>query len=289
MQIVTGYKGQSHITSNDDQGRNQGTFGTGSYVLGVGSQFTPTLISVNELQIADGEAVMQGVHFRVDPGTYDSVAIESGSQGMKRIDLVVCRYAKNASTGIESCEWVVIQGTATSGTPAVPAYTQGDILNGALVADMPFFKITLNGINVSSVETAFSVLKTMQELKAQQDTNTSVIAALNSRTGTVRFILTNGTKLSRGTAIGYYDKATGTVRINFSFTASSAISANETIFSDIPSAYRPASNMGGSGVIVTSASATPVFYTFTANSSGNIIQTLGNTVMSGMGYIEYEV
>ena len=128
--------------------------------------------------------------------------------------------------------------------------------------------------------------KALSDLHA---TNANAIAALNSRTGTTRFILTNGTKLSRGTAIGYYDKATGTVRINFSFTASSAISANETIFSAIPSAYRPASNMGGSGVIVTSASATPVFYTYTANSSGNIIQTLGNTVMSGMGYIEYEV
>lgn len=289
MKIVTGYRGTAHISSKDDQGRNRGLVGADSYVLGGANEFSATLVSNNELQIGPGEGILQGVHFRVEPGSYDSLTIENGSQGMQRKDLVVCRYTKDSSTGVEGTEWVVIKGTAVSSNPVRPSYTSGDVASGALVADMPFYEIVINDINVTAVNPLFSVLKTMQELKAQQDTNTSAITALNSRTGTVRFILTNGTKLSRGTAIGYYDKATGTVRINFSFTASSAISANETIFSAIPSAYRPASNMGGSGVIVTSASATPVFYTYTANSSGNIIQTLGNTVMSGMGYIEYEV
>ena len=181
MQIVTGYRGQAHITSNDDQGRNQGVFGQNSYVLSVGSQFAPTLVSANELRIADGEAVMQGVHFRVDPSSFDSVTITNGTQGMNRKDLVVCRYTKDGSTGVENCEWVVIEGTPTSGTAARPSAVSGDILDGALVADMPFFEIVLSGINVTAVNSLFSKLMTMQETQALAKTNESDISELNSK------------------------------------------------------------------------------------------------------------
>lgn len=165
MQIVTGYKGQAHITANDDQGRNQGTFGEGSYVLSVGSKFAPTLLSANSLKIADGEGVHQGVHFRVDPGTYDTVTIDNGEQGKNRKDLVVCRYTKDGGTGIESCDWVVIKGTAVSGTATRPSHTTGDILGGSLTVDMPFFEVALSGINVSAVTSLFTTVKDMASMQ----------------------------------------------------------------------------------------------------------------------------
>lgn len=164
MKIITGYKGEAHITSSEIQGENQGIFGTGSYVLNVGNKFSPTLISANELQIADGEGVIQGVHFRVDPGTYDSVTIENGAQGMNRKDLVVCRYTKDSETGVEETEWVVIKGTATSGTATRPSATTGDILGGSTLAEMAMFEVVLSGINVTAVNPLFSVLKSMKEL-----------------------------------------------------------------------------------------------------------------------------
>lgn len=193
MQIVTGYRGQAHITSNDDQGRNQGVFGQNSYVLSVGSQFAPTLVSANELRIADGEAVMQGVHFRVDPSSFDSVTITNGTQGMNRKDLVACRYTKDGSTGVENCEWVVIEGTPTSGTAARPSAVSGDILDGALVADMPFFEIVLSGINVTAVNSLFSKLMTMQEIQALAKTNESGISELNSKMLVKAYIRTTDT------------------------------------------------------------------------------------------------
>lgn len=157
MQIVTGYRGEMHITSNDEQGKNQGIFGTGNYVLSVGNQFRPTLISANELRIADGEGVMQGVHFRVDPNTYDTVTITNGTQGQNRIDLVVARYTKNASTGVENVGWVVLRGTPTSGTPSAPATVNNDILKGALTTDFPFFRVQLSGLTVQSVTSLFAL------------------------------------------------------------------------------------------------------------------------------------
>lgn len=195
MQIVTGYEGQAHITSNDDQGRNQGTFGEASYVLSVGSKFAPTLLSANSLKIADGEGVHQGVHFRVDPSTYDTVTIDNGTQGQNRKDLVVCRYTKDGGTGIETCEWVVIKGTPSSGTATRPSHTTGDILNGSLVVDMPFFEISLSGINVSAVTTLFTTLKAVSGLQSDISTlnnsvavsSTTISLSYSGVTGSVTF------------------------------------------------------------------------------------------------------
>ena len=43
MNIVTGYTGSPHVTSNAQQGFNQGTLGRGNYVLNVGDNLNATL------------------------------------------------------------------------------------------------------------------------------------------------------------------------------------------------------------------------------------------------------
>lgn len=222
MQIVTGYEGQAHITSNDDQGRNQGTFGEGSYVLSVGSKFAPTLLSANSLKIADGEGVHQGVHFRVDPGTYDTVTIDNGEQGKNRKDLVVCRYTKDSGTGVESCAWVVIKGTATTGTATRPSHTTGDILGGSLTVDMPFFEVSLSGITVSSVTTLFAVIKGLKELAdSKQDALTGAATSIASNNLTAnRAAISNssgkiGVSAVTTTELGYLMGTTSAIQSQF--------------------------------------------------------------------------
>lgn len=181
MQIVTGYKGQAHISSNDEQGKNQGIFGTGSYVMNIGNKFSPTAVTANEIQIADGEGIIQGVHFRVDPGTYDTVTIENGEQGLQRKDLIVCRYTKDSSTSIENTEWVVIKGTPAASNPARPAYITGDILAGAVEVDMPMYEVVLNGINLSAINPLFSTLIPQAELLSRLGTAENRITQINSK------------------------------------------------------------------------------------------------------------
>lgn len=149
MKIVTGYTGTEHITSNDDQGRNQGFIGTGAYILPVGSKFEPSVSDATHISIADGEGLLQGVHFRVEPGTSDTVAIDSGTSGQNRIDLICARYTKDAVTGVEDVSWAVVKGTASSGTPTMPSYTYDDILGGALLCDFPIIKVSLTGVAVA--------------------------------------------------------------------------------------------------------------------------------------------
>lgn len=225
MKIITGYKGEAHITSNEIQGENQGIFGTGSYVMNVGNKFSPTLISANELQISDGEGVIQGVHFRVDPGTYDSVTIENGAQGMNRKDLVVCRYTKDAETGVEQTEWVVKKGTATSGTATRPSATSGNIRTGSTLAEMAMFEIVLSGINVTAVNPLFSVLKSMKELlDLENELNTNMTPA----------DVTNQISLTKGTNCGAVTLQTAykcghLLFLKFTVTPSASVSSGGSV------------------------------------------------------------
>lgn len=146
MKIVTGYTGTPHITSNDDQARNQGVFGTGDCVLETGNKLDAVLTDATTVTLKDGDGVIQGVHFRIDPGTTEAVSIGAGTTGYNRIDLICARYTKNAGTGVEDVSLVVVAGTPSASTPSAPSVNSGSILSGDTPVDMPLWKVTLTGL-----------------------------------------------------------------------------------------------------------------------------------------------
>jgi hypothetical protein len=149
MHLVTGYAGYEHITALDQAAFNAALIGTGNFVLDKGKVLAAQVISNNQIRILDGELMMQGRFVRLDPDTYVDLSIENGAQSMKRNDLIVARYAKNASTGVETVDLVVIKGTAAASNPADPEYTVGDITNGSsALHDFPLWRIPLDGLNV---------------------------------------------------------------------------------------------------------------------------------------------
>ena len=109
----------------------------------------------------------QGCAASIKKNTYDSLTIVNGSQGMKRIDLVVARYSRNQSTKVESLTLKVIQGTPVTGTPSAPGYTTGDIQAGDLVADMPLYQVVINGLNITAVKQVFNTVDTVAELNGK--------------------------------------------------------------------------------------------------------------------------
>lgn len=148
MDIVTGHVGSAHVTSWQDRDLNQGIFGPDTYILNVGSKLAATIISNNEIRIADGTLVMQGCQGVIQKGTYDTISIDNGTQGLKRNDLICAQYTKSA--GVESMSLVVIKGTAAS-TPSDPSYTSGDIQNGDTPVQVPIYRVALDGLSISSI------------------------------------------------------------------------------------------------------------------------------------------
>lgn len=167
MDIITGYVGSPHVTAEQDRDINIGIFGAESYVLQTGSQLKAEVSSNNEIKIRDGVIMHQGCAASIKKNTYDSLTIANGSQGMKRIDLIVARYSRNQSTKVESLTLKVIQGTPVTGTPSAPGYTTGDIQAGDLVADMPLYQVVINGLNITEVKQVFNTVDTVAELNGK--------------------------------------------------------------------------------------------------------------------------
>lgn len=167
MEIITGYTGKPHVTSEQDRDVNIGVVGEESYVLQTGMQLAAEVSSNNEIKIRDGVLMHQGCTASIKKNTYDSLIIINGSQGMKRIDLIVARYEKNQDNGIESLDLKVIQGTPAESTPTVPEYTEGDIQAGDYVADMPMYQVIIDGLNITEVKKVFEVAPDIDALKKE--------------------------------------------------------------------------------------------------------------------------
>lgn len=181
MEIITGYVGKPHVTSEQDRDVHIGMIGSGSYVLQTGKQMTAEISSNNEIKVRDGVLMHQGCAASIKKNTYDSLSIVNGSQGMKRIDLIVARYERNENTGVESLTLKVLKGTPASANPATPAYTTGDIQAGDYIADMPMYKVTLDGINITKLEKMFQTVETnaaltqkVNELNSTLNSNTVI-------------------------------------------------------------------------------------------------------------------
>ena len=158
VHLVTGYQGQEHVTAADHGSLYAAIFGSGSYVLDRGNKFAATLISSNQVRIADGDLVIQGRHVRLNTGAAVDLTIESGTQGYLRYDLIVARYTRNASTGVEDANIVVIKGNAATSTPTDPEYNAGDILDAnAEIVDFPLYRVPLNGVTVGTPVQLFNV------------------------------------------------------------------------------------------------------------------------------------
>lgn len=188
MEIVTGYKGQPHITAENCADLNRGIVGSDSYVLSVGRRFEAELVSNNLLKIRDGTALIQGRQFVIPSGQSDEITIENGTQGENRTDLVVARYTKNNDTKVEEVTPVYIKGTPSASDPALPEYNEdGDIRAGDLTADMPLYALDLEGINVVAVRPLFNILESAAQLNSKMlviKTGTVVISANSKTNGT---------------------------------------------------------------------------------------------------------
>lgn len=173
MEIVSGLGEKPHVTSQQFRQILEGTIGQKSYIITSGENLEPELAANNLLKIRSGMMSHHGNVSSVKIGTYDAVELTNGSQGMKRIDLVVNRYTRNAETNIEKNEWVVIMGTPVASNPVAPAYTVGNLQKGDLVDDCPVFELHYDGINVTEVKKMLSVLPNVAEL------NSNMIKAFN--------------------------------------------------------------------------------------------------------------
>ena len=164
MNIVTGYTGVKHVTAGNEACQNMGTIGSGDYVLDVGNKLSASIISNNQIRVSDGDIFMQGRHATILAGTYDDVEIANGAQGLKRNDIIVARYTMNSDTSVENVSLVVKQGVAGEAAQD-PEVETGDIRAGDALHEMALYRVKLDGLTVTGLDTLFSVMPTLNGIK----------------------------------------------------------------------------------------------------------------------------
>ena len=166
--LVTGYTGQD-VTAALDAHKHAALVGASSYVATLGSQVAVSVVDANTIRLADGALFFQGLFACVPTGQYVDVAIESGTQGQNRNDLIGFRYTKNTTTGAELGEFVAIKGTPVTGTPSDPAYTEGDILNGDTSGFMPLYRVQISGITVGTPVALYNTAQPIASIQSKLD------------------------------------------------------------------------------------------------------------------------
>lgn len=219
-ELVTGHANKAHATAEQAAGLNAGILGLDDYVLNVHDKFEITVVSANKVTIGTGELVMQGRH--VSQGTPEDLIVTNGSQGQKRNDLIVCRYAKG-SQSVESAKLVVVRGTPTTGTPTDPAVNTTSPLDGGTTYDMPLYRIPLDGITVGTPVPLFNVLRPMSDV---WDSLTQTL--ITSQYGTV-----TGVKTGR------------VAQINVTWKSANTASWGTGNFGIIPEGWRPVADVRG--------------------------------------------
>lgn len=152
FEIVDGMTGTKHISSDDLSALNIATIGESNCVLNYGDNFKLTMASANTATLGTGVGMVGGKRFWNQAAT--SLTVQSGTQGQKRNDLVVARYAKT-SAGIESITPVVIKGTPTTGTAADPEVTANDL---------KLWRVPLDGISVGEPVKLFEPVASLSTL-----------------------------------------------------------------------------------------------------------------------------
>lgn len=220
--LVTGSHGgdDPHVESKHDALMHAAMLGRSGYILKTRNwTMKPTAKDANNITIPAWDLVVEGRQIYIAAPT--DVNIQSGSQGQKRRDLIVARYALNSGTGVETVTLEAIKGKPSAATPADPGIETGSIIGGAIVSDLPLCRVNLDGITITSIDTLVNVLQPLEDVWDSL-TQTEVLTLINSTYGTVK---------------GYRRGSLVTLRIDWKSSASGAWNTGN--FGTLPESWRP--------------------------------------------------
>lgn len=235
MNIISGYEGQPHVSSQQWRDENIAVYGVGTYILNVGSKLAATVVSANEITVADGLVIAQGCTAEVERGTTESITVDNGEQGMSRKDLIVLRYTRDASTNIEAMELDIIKGTPASSNPSTPSYTSGSIADGDTLVEFPLYTVNISGITIQGVTLMVDYVTIANKayvdsvktaLQTAINTVSSTLTTVSNRVGTATL---NTTAKNAMAAINELLTRITTVASNLSTTNSNLSTTNSNV------------------------------------------------------------
>lgn len=167
MNIITGRRGQPHVTSQQCRDTNTAIFGGDSCVLNVGKLLKAERIDTNTIRIYDGQVSVQGCIASIEANEYDDVTIENGTIGKQRYDLITAHYTKTddgEGQYVEDVSLIVIKGAEISYANessvlpiASTAVDSESIRDGAMEYDFPLYQVHIQELDIVDVVPLFDI------------------------------------------------------------------------------------------------------------------------------------
>ena len=213
MEIITGRTGTPHVYAADDAEINKLFLGDGDFLLMTGNRLDASMYGTNQVRIYDGSLIMQGrlAKIRASDG-FDTLNLDIGTVGYKRVDLIVAEYSQEITTTqeevddeivtvtdvTESVELKVIKGTPNLNNFVEPSITTGNIDLGQ-THQMKLWAIRFDGINFDSL-VDYRVFLDSTPIQTALDYAESAIANIRSYLSTQEVLLENELNRIRGVA-----------------------------------------------------------------------------------------
>lgn len=156
IELVTAYKGKDHVTAEQWADFNRGIYGDAA-ILPVGNKMETAIQTANQITVKDGVAVIDGRQVYIGYGESENIAIQSGTQGKLRRDIVVLEYKKEEVSGVETVQFKVITGTPADSDAKDPSVQDMDIRTGVFTSQKPFCRVRLNGTAIEGVDALVQV------------------------------------------------------------------------------------------------------------------------------------
>jgi hypothetical protein len=182
--LVTGYRGEPHVTAAQEGLESAGIFGTESYVLNVNNNLKVETSGTNAVKVNTGAMIMQGRLIAVEEA--ETLTIESASSGKYRADLVVMTYEIDSKTGVETAYLEVLQGEEVSSNPQTPDITEGDIFSGATKNQFKIARIGISNVNALTVSNLFNVASSLATLQKGISAANTSISTLSTAVNTTK-------------------------------------------------------------------------------------------------------
>lgn len=143
-----------------------------------------TKISDNSVQLASGVYALKGFMLHVEAGTAITLAVDSGTAGQNRNDLLVAELVKNGGgTGIDTLQFKIVKGTSTSGTAVDPTLTQQDVNATGTTRQEALYRIKLAGVTLGPIEQVAEIIEGADALATALDDRAIVASGGTEATG----------------------------------------------------------------------------------------------------------
>lgn len=165
MEIITGRTGTPHVYAADDAEIYRLFLGDGDFLLSTGNKLQATMNGTTQVRISDGSLMMQGRLAKIRPSDgYDTVTLDIGTVGYKRVDLIVAEYKQTTVTTQEEVEGEIVDVVdkfdsvelkVVKGTPNATEYVEPTIATGTIddgeTHQVKLWAVRLDGINFDSL------------------------------------------------------------------------------------------------------------------------------------------